>query len=117
MTASRSQPLLGTSLMALAAERANRRAIANTRAALALLKHRRMEYEAVRADLDRLLDAREAHLAAQDAVRRRQDRAFLHTVGSELKPNGAVLPATDVTRDRRDMSELERSGIEQRSAD
>ena len=72
--------MLGTGVMSLVEELANRRAIANTRAALTLLKRRRVEYEAVRADLDRLLAAREAHLAAQDAVRRRQDRAFLNTV-------------------------------------
>jgi hypothetical protein len=83
VTAKRTQPLLGTGLMSLVAELANRRAIANARAALTVLKRRRVEYEAVSADLDQLLAARDAHLVAQGATRRRQDRAFLHTVGLE----------------------------------
>lgn len=75
MTAKRTQPLLGTGLMSLVAELANRRAIANARAALTLLKRQRVEYNAVHADLDQLLAARKSHLVAQDAARRRQARS------------------------------------------
>ena len=65
MPTTRTQPLLATGLMRLAAERANRKAIANTRAALTLLRRRRVEYEAARAELDLLLAAREAHLVTR----------------------------------------------------
>ena len=81
MTAKRTQPMLGTGLMSLIAELSNRRAIANSRAALTLLKRRRVEYKAVHADLDQLLAERESHLVAQEAARRRQDRVFLNAVG------------------------------------
>ena len=64
VNAKNTQPLLGTRLMSLAAERANRQAIANTRAALTLLKRQRVEYEAVNRHLDQLQAARDAHLAA-----------------------------------------------------
>ena len=76
MTAKRTQPLPGTGLMSLVAERANRKAIANTRAALTLLKRRRTEYEKVSGDLDQLLAARQTHLIAQKAARRRRDQAL-----------------------------------------
>ena len=81
MTFKRTQPPLGTGLMSLVAERANRRAIANARAALTLLKRRPVDYAALSGDLDQMLAARESHLVAQDAARRRQDRALLDAVG------------------------------------
>ena len=82
MTGKRTQPPLGTGLLSLVAELSHRRAIANARAALTLLKRRRVEYKAVHADLDQMLAARESHLVAQDAARRQKDRAFLDAVGS-----------------------------------
>ena len=81
MTAKRTQPALGMGLMSLVAELSNRRAIANARAALTLLKRQRVERKAVHADLDQLLAARESHVVAQEVVRRRQDRVFLNTLG------------------------------------
>jgi hypothetical protein len=47
-----------------------------------VFKRQRVEYEAVSGDLDQLLAARESHLVAQGAARRRQDRAFLNAVES-----------------------------------
>ena len=64
MTGKRTQPSLGTRLLSLVAGLSNQRAIANARAALTLLKLRRVEYKAVHADLDQLLAERKSHLVA-----------------------------------------------------